>query len=480
MRTFQFRDAKSHKFWHIDVAGTEVTVTFGKIGAAGQTQTKTFATPEAARAEADKLIREKVKKGYAETTPAPTASNAEAFERALVANPDDAAGWSAYADYLAEQGDPRGEFMQVQLALENESLSRKERDDLRAREAALLEAHERTWLGSLTEVVLDPPTPRYDWSPRASYRFRRGWLAELNFPRVGVEAARAAVRAPGTQFLATLGIVGAAYEAPEGAEASEYIDGRYAPGPDLPDPPGDNPGLHVLVKFPRLAGVRSFRLGNPPTDQFEESDQCHTDGELAYHFLKQLPNVEEVYLLAHRVDANKIYALPMPRLRVLMHYHHHAYPLDKLAANPTLTHLAQLYCFPHGMEPGDDEPYIRLRHLRAICRSPYLTALTHLRLRATDVGDAGAKELVESGVFKRLKVLDLRYGCMSDAGARTLAACPDVKNLEYLDLSENALTPAGIQALKATGIKLTAQNMHDQTEFDPEGDNEFLWMGDPE
>ena len=43
MRTFQFSDAKSHKFWNIDVQGKSFTVTFGKIGTAGQTKTKEFA-----------------------------------------------------------------------------------------------------------------------------------------------------------------------------------------------------------------------------------------------------------------------------------------------------------------------------------------------------------------------------------------------------------------------------------------------------
>lgn len=162
-----------------------------------------------------------------------------------------------------------------------------------------------------------------------------------------------------------------------------------------------------------------------------------------------------------------------------MHYHGHDYPLEKLAANKSLTSLAQLYCFPHGLE-HDDDPYVRLPQLRAICRSPNLGRLTHLRLRATDFGDAGAKEIVESGILKRLKLLDLHYGCMSDEGARLLAACPDLKNLDHLNLTENALTPAGVAALRATGVRLTADNMHEQTEYDPDGDNEFLWMGDPE
>ena len=39
MRTFQFSDAKSHKFWNIEMSGTGFTVTYGKVGSAGMTQT---------------------------------------------------------------------------------------------------------------------------------------------------------------------------------------------------------------------------------------------------------------------------------------------------------------------------------------------------------------------------------------------------------------------------------------------------------
>ena len=45
-----------------------------------------------------------------------------ALEDAIAANPDDRAAHSAYADLLTEEGDPRGEFIAVQLALEDESL----------------------------------------------------------------------------------------------------------------------------------------------------------------------------------------------------------------------------------------------------------------------------------------------------------------------------------------------------------------------
>ncbi len=115
MRTFTLSDAKSHKFWNIDLQGKALTVTYGRIGTAGQTQTKTFPSAAAAQKEHDKLVREKLAKGYRETTPKAAASGGaslrEALETALLDNPDDIAAHMAYADYLQEQGDPRDEFI---------------------------------------------------------------------------------------------------------------------------------------------------------------------------------------------------------------------------------------------------------------------------------------------------------------------------------------------------------------------------------
>lgn len=66
-RVFIFQDFKSQKFWSIDVEGVNVTVNYGRLGTDGQTQTKTFDTPEKAEKQAEKLIAEKTKKGYVET-----------------------------------------------------------------------------------------------------------------------------------------------------------------------------------------------------------------------------------------------------------------------------------------------------------------------------------------------------------------------------------------------------------------------------
>src|SRR3954453_14503674 len=76
MRCFTFTDDKSNKFWNIDLQGKRFTVQFGKTGAAGQTQIKEFADEAAARREHDKLVAEKLKKGYVETTPGGSAAPA--------------------------------------------------------------------------------------------------------------------------------------------------------------------------------------------------------------------------------------------------------------------------------------------------------------------------------------------------------------------------------------------------------------------
>ena len=54
----------SNKFWEADVTGSTLTVTFGKIGTAGQRKDKKLESPDAARAELEKLTSEKLKKGY--------------------------------------------------------------------------------------------------------------------------------------------------------------------------------------------------------------------------------------------------------------------------------------------------------------------------------------------------------------------------------------------------------------------------------
>lgn len=100
MARYELVEGKSAKFWDAEVSGRDLTVRYGRIGAAGQTQTKTFADEAAATKEHTKLVREKTSKGYVlvattgvnaetpptgDTTAAPSAKPSKAPKKAEAA-----------------------------------------------------------------------------------------------------------------------------------------------------------------------------------------------------------------------------------------------------------------------------------------------------------------------------------------------------------------------------------------------------------
>jgi len=60
----QLSDAKSDKYWEIRVSGASHKVHWGRTGTEGRRKTTTFASNAEAQADADRLIRQKTKKGY--------------------------------------------------------------------------------------------------------------------------------------------------------------------------------------------------------------------------------------------------------------------------------------------------------------------------------------------------------------------------------------------------------------------------------
>jgi uncharacterized protein (TIGR02996 family) len=207
MRRFEYRDGKSAKFWAIELQGRELTVSFGKIGGPGQTQTRQFPGEAAARKEYDKLVAEKLKKGYVEAAagtpepppapaapPPPRAKKAaggagptlparewpvEPFFRKLPGSlpllqqvaeaPDDPTPRLLLADWLEQHGRPaRAELIRVQCRLRALELQAAhpatadrgpwnntgfERESLRGRAEALFVANRGEWLAGLPDPL---------------------------------------------------------------------------------------------------------------------------------------------------------------------------------------------------------------------------------------------------------------------------------------------------------------------------------------
>jgi uncharacterized protein (TIGR02996 family) len=69
----------------------------------------------------------------------------EAFRSAILEAPDDDAVRLIYGDFLQDQGDPRGEFIQAQCRLAQLELHDPDRPSLQVREQQLLNAHRAEW-----------------------------------------------------------------------------------------------------------------------------------------------------------------------------------------------------------------------------------------------------------------------------------------------------------------------------------------------
>lgn len=79
-------DKQSGKFWQLILEESKFTVTFGKVGTAGQSQQKEFSSAEAAKKEAEKLVAAKKKKGYADAVPpenSPAPKNPPTVKKAI-------------------------------------------------------------------------------------------------------------------------------------------------------------------------------------------------------------------------------------------------------------------------------------------------------------------------------------------------------------------------------------------------------------
>ena len=61
----EYSDAKSNKFWEIELKGKIIKTCYGRIGIQNPaTQTKSFASTDLAKKYYEKKLREKINKGY--------------------------------------------------------------------------------------------------------------------------------------------------------------------------------------------------------------------------------------------------------------------------------------------------------------------------------------------------------------------------------------------------------------------------------
>lgn len=350
----------------------------------------------------------------------------EALEAALAANPDDVAAHSAYADLLIEAGDPRGEYIRLQLALEDRN---QPTDRLRAMEQeafALRREHEAEWLGPLAEFVLPKRGPSVGAmvADNVEVTWRRGWVHRLTIPVLTSKIATATWGA--FQITCLLAEV-------EVRSVLEPLTGDFG---------------RILRWHEKTLRSIDFGSGND-------------SGAVALLEAGKLPRLERLRLNGVETRyLDLLFGGSFPRLLELevSTQDGMTLPLQLLTANSTLSTLRLLHL--DMVVRHDPEAAVGRGRLTAFFRSPHLRSLQYLGLRLPGFGDAGVDELISSGMVARLKGLDLCRCEITDDGAQELAACPDVARLEYLHLDNNLLSPVGIEALAAVGVTVSDRQMY--------------------
>jgi len=137
-----------------------------------------------------------------------------ALELALSANPDDFATHAAYADLLTEQGDPRGDYIRLQLALEDRQQPVERLRAMEQEAFELSQRHQAAWLGPLaahanvvawgnatgTQVTVQ--------RPNVEFTIRRGWLNEVRVRNLSGEVQDALSECPIARLVSDLTVQG--------------------------------------------------------------------------------------------------------------------------------------------------------------------------------------------------------------------------------------------------------------------------------
>lgn len=440
MQRFEFDDGKSKKFWEIALDGNTFTVRYGRIGTDGQSSTKVFPTEAKARDEAEKTILSKTRKGYVEVAAAPVAVVGNpTLEDAIHADRSDRAAWQVYADWLEGQGDPRGAFVAVQLAL----AAAPNDPALQAQAATLLEANKKAFIGEIDQDELgecfEVSWENGFWS---RVKIKVDWDHEdVEFTKLLGQV----LRHPSALFLDRLEL-------------------------GLADNEGENhydAAIKSLVKHGKRPGLRALHIG-----AFEYSDETEISWTEVGDVSKLwaiLPDLRDLQLTGGGIELGKIDAPQLERL--MLETGGLPDPAARSIAAAKLPNLEALEIW-FGTEDyggGCDASSVRA----ILANHANFPKLKRLGLKNADFQNDICTEVVKSPLLARLTELDLSMGTMTDVGADVLLAHAGKLEHLVLNVDDNFISDERCTALRAAFPMIT---IGDQDE--PDGDYLYVSVGE--
>ena len=438
MPRYELVEGTSNKFWEIEKSkGDTFLVRWGRIGSSGQTQIKKLSA-----AQHDKLVGEKVKKGYqlaggkAKAKPAPAkpavkakpaASNAKLEEMLYEAIADDER-WLVYADWLQQQGDIRGEL--ITLSLRKKKPAAKKLADANADALWGAAAYLRD------DAYFDSLTFKPQWSKQPiplEIEFgvtlgKEGLVESISIEGLDedghvAKALRDLLTAPIGRFVRTIDI--------------EVVNGEVYSGPSGQP----NAGAAIAaIAAAKPTALRSLSIGSSGY----QVSWTYT-GNLG-PLWKVAPYLERISIDSGNVDLGK--QIDLPRLKSLVI---ETGGLDrsnlKTIAKAKWPALEQLTLYLGTSDYGGNAKRADVAALLG-ARFPKLKSLA---LCNAEIQGEVVREIVKSPLLEQLEELDLSKGTLVDEEAQPLVQhAAALKKLKKLDLSENYLTDDFERTLKKT------------------------------
>lgn len=356
-----------------------------------------------------------------------------------------------FADWLDEQGDPRGEFIRIQCELEQPHLTRGRARLLRIREKELLKEHRTDWLRPLAN---HPAT-------NARWTFRRGFVEEVAIDTRDFLNLRHVLGDifPLLHKLELRGLTRELVEMVANSSVLEqlsYLSLPFHRG-HIPEPEYEGPREVLFPEFilelfgsPHLLNLVSLNLTRSdlrPIGLYSllTLDQVH----LRSLNLGEYPfgtDMEAIQLLSGSSTMKNLQELSLAWANLKIQQ------LLMLTYSDYLKNLESLDL--RGNRLCSERNMISLSALKRFPK------LKRLDLRGCGVGNVGVETLVKSPLWSQFESLQLARNNIPDRGLIAMASGKTPGNLATLDLQHNAIGNAGLIALAKSPVLSAIPHLH--------------------
>ncbi|MFT3698804.1 MAG: TIGR02996 domain-containing protein [Kofleriaceae bacterium] len=405
------------------------------------------------------------------------------FLEAIVAAPDDDAPRLVFADYLTEQGDPRGELIALQCQLAAAPDDDRRRTLLVAANK-LVKANRDAWTAP---VIAGVPIPKPGY-PTIELEWKRGMVERLELPHTLLSSLPRIMTAAPT--IRELVIVSGANELPIGQLMTRPSIDALADMPNL----GrlhtleislracGNDLARVIARTPSLGNLRRLELHGTATEgvvvyyQGAHADKVFDDdGVKLLAGAKHLKGLTELDLQDNRIRN--------PGLRAIADAGWKLVDLNVATNGIALTdftkaELTALFAKLPGLVKLSLGTNVIHEAAGWLVGGPHLAKLVELDIEKGDLSAVGAEKLAKAFALPALRRLRIDRNSLGDKGAASIAGCKALAQLTQLEMGHNRIGAKGGTAI-ATSPHLANLEQLNVNEPKWKDDMKDVFLGSP-